>query len=209
MFVYKMTTKPEPAHLNLRYRGDYIGMRFGSLTVIGYPISRKGIRCGGAYCICDCGEPTYVSTMYQLFSGAKTQCAKCGRKQAAKAVSKWRADNPTFKRGIYFNVRNERLFKVWTSMNRRCGHACGYEDVEVCSEWKDYFAFKDWAYSHGYDENAPRGKCTIDRINPFGNYEPSNCRFVDMKTQARNKRKDWANLDEETQKMLLETALNN
>ena len=31
------------------------------------------------------------------------------------------------------------------------------------------------------------GKVTIDRIDTNGNYEPSNCRFTDLKHQARNK----------------------
>ena len=37
-----------------------------------------------------------------------------------------------------------------------------------------------------YDETAEFGKCTIDRINVNGNYEPSNCRWVSMKEQLNN-----------------------
>jgi hypothetical protein len=61
--------------------------------------------------------------------------------------------------------------------------------IKVCDEWKDDFdTFRKWAYENGYDENALRGECTIDRINNDGNYCPENCRFVSIKTQNLNKR---------------------
>ena len=64
----------------------------------------------------------------------------------------------------------------------------GGRGITVCDEWLEYDNFMRWAYSHGYDPNAKRGKCTIDRIDVNGNYEPSNCRFVDMAVQNNNKR---------------------
>ena len=66
----------------------------------------------------------------------------------------------------------------------------GGRGISVCEEWSGengYENFYLWAMSHGYDENAERGDCTIDRINNNGNYEPSNCRWVDMKVQNNNK----------------------
>ena len=60
----------------------------------------------------------------------------------------------------------------------------GAVGIKVCEEWEnDYQSFKTWAYENGYDENAEIMKCTIDRIDPNGNYEPSNCRWVDMFVQ--------------------------
>lgn len=68
----------------------------------------------------------------------------------------------------------------------------GAKGVKVCAEWEhDYGAFRDWALANGYDPNAKFQECTIDRINPFGNYEPSNCRWVDIATQGRNKRTNY------------------
>jgi hypothetical protein len=60
----------------------------------------------------------------------------------------------------------------------------GKRGITICDEWKDDFqSFYDWSMSHGYSDDL-----TIDRINNDGNYEPSNCRWVSVAEQARNKR---------------------
>ncbi len=88
------------------------------------------------------------------------------------------------------------LYGVWLSMRRRCDNPnvsqyknYGARGIKVCAEWdEDFLAFRSWALSNGYEENAEYGKCTIDRINNDGNYEPSNCRWVSMKKQQNNRR---------------------
>jgi hypothetical protein len=65
----------------------------------------------------------------------------------------------------------------------------GGRGISVCDEWvNDFYAFATWALSHGYDEKAPKGKCTLDRIDPDGDYCPENCRFADMVVQQNNRR---------------------
>ena len=65
----------------------------------------------------------------------------------------------------------------------------GKRGIKVCDEWMRSFAeFRTWALSHGYDYDASYGQCTLDRIDVDGDYEPSNCRWVDAYAQAHNKR---------------------
>ena len=81
-------------------------------------------------------------------------------------------------------------------MNQRCYRESHVEykhyggmGIGVCEEWSDGFLkFEQWAIENGYDENADRKSCTLDRIDPFGDYTPDNCRWSDMKTQNSNRK---------------------
>lgn len=74
-------------------------------------------------------------------------------------------------------------YKSWSEMKIRCGNAKrpNYEHVSYCDEWSD---FKNFFRDMGV---RPEGT-SLDRINPFGNYEPSNCRWADAITQENNRR---------------------
>lgn len=87
-----------------------------------------------------------------------------------------------------------RLHKVWNGMKQRCNDPNGKEydryggrGIRVCEEWLSYVNFRDWALANGYDATAPKGVCTLDRIDNDGNYEPSNCRWVSLSEQYANK----------------------
>jgi hypothetical protein len=89
-----------------------------------------------------------------------------------------------------------RLYKVWDNMKARCYnpkhtsyYLYGGRGITICDEWKNNFAsFAKWAYKNGYDENAPKGKCTIDRVDNNKGYSPDNCKWVTIGQNLNNKR---------------------
>ena len=90
-----------------------------------------------------------------------------------------------------------RVYKTWESMKSRCYNEndgkydkYGGRGIRVCDEWLGKYGaknFAEWAYKNGFDERKKQKEQSIDRIDVDGNYEPSNCRFVNAKTQANNK----------------------
>jgi hypothetical protein len=59
----------------------------------------------------------------------------------------------------------------------------GARGITVCDEWIKPEPFLEWALANGY-----RDDLQIDRIDPDGNYEPTNCRWVTPKENANNRR---------------------
>ena len=133
-------------------------------------------------CTCECGTTRFVKSG-DLKNGTSKSCG-------CIAVDKH------FVHGGW----HSRLYNVWNNMKKRCYNEndisyryYGKRGIAVCPEWRNSFeSFREWAIANGYDETAVRGECTIDRIDVNGNYEPSNCRWVDMKVQSKNKRAKYA-----------------
>ena len=89
-----------------------------------------------------------------------------------------------------------RLYRVWCGMKERCyrvNHPAyknyGGRGIAICLKWRyDFNAFKKWALENGYDENASKGQCTLDRIDNDGDYTPQNCKFSNAEEQTNNRR---------------------
>ena len=81
-----------------------------------------------------------------------------------------------------------RIRRIWANMKSRCYNPksnaykyYGQKGIKVCKEWHSFPTFIVWAVQHGYSNEL-----SIDRIDVNGNYEPSNCRWVDAITQMNN-----------------------
>lgn len=165
----------------MRSKIDLSGYRFGRLVVLCEDRKDKWENYIWK-CKCNCGNTT--SVVSNSLRGGLTQSCGCYQRAVQKVAT------------VTHGKTNTRLYAIWASMRERClcksNHAFPYygeRGIGICDEWNDFERFYEWAMSTGYNEDAKRGDCTLDRIENDKGYEPSNCRWVTMKEQANNRRK--------------------
>lgn len=152
---------------------DLDGQRFGRLVVVKDTGKRSPNRKIIYECVCDCGK--VVEVIQNSLRTGRTKSCGCLWKETITV----------------HGASKTRLFKIWSGMVRRCNsQLCntyknyGAKGVSVCSEWMKFENFQKWSNANGYDD-----RLSIDRIDPFGNYEPSNCRWASRVQQQRNTRR--------------------
>lgn len=121
-------------------------------------------------CRCDCGAITERS------SGKLRRGVKDSRHMTCATKC----------RNTTHNASKTKTYKTWDSMKWRCNSDhknYGGRGVSICKEWAESYE----AFLADMGER-PEGM-TLDRIDPEGDYEPSNCRWADSYTQNTNRRK--------------------
>jgi len=153
------------------------GKRFGRLIAL-EPTNNRKSNCVVWKCLCECGNFHFISTK-ALRKGTKS----CGCLQ--REVSRLKLLESNFKHGEC----GTRLYTIWRSMKYRCSNPnnksfkyYGARSIKVCKEWKDDFIqFRDWALSHGYQDDL-----TLDRADADEDYSPKNCSWI---TKSENSKR--------------------
>lgn len=158
----------------MKKHDDRKGVRYGKLTIIKtyYKQTTKRKR-KFALCKCDCGNITEVR--FDCLTNNNTKSCGC--------MNTTDREKPN-------SIRKHKLYRVYYAIKQRCYNVkdkhynhYGERGIKMCDAWLKYENFLSWALTHGYKKGLQ-----LDRINCNGNYEPSNCRWVDISTNNYNKR---------------------
>ena len=128
------------------------------------------------FCSCECGNTKNIN-LYHLLKGNVKSCGCLYTTISSK-------------NSIKHKMYNTPEYLSWKSMKSRCTNpkATGYKNygergIKICDRWLN--SFEDFLTDMG---KRPEGY-SLDRINPNGNYEVSNCRWATTQEQSNNKRK--------------------
>jgi len=120
-------------------------------------------------------------------------CKVCGKKYEVDPNKlQYRKHCGCLKKGTKISKyakTHRRLLNIYFHMRQRCYqkdnqdyYLYGERGIKICDEWLTHVdVFCEWALANGYEDSL-----TIDRINSKGDYKPTNCRWADPATQARN-----------------------
>lgn len=159
---------------------DLTGKTFDRLTVIARDddyIQKNGRHRVRWLCQCSCGATLSVASD-SLKHGVTRSCG-CYHTDQARLYSTTHGLSDTRLYGIYHKMK-DRCYKQTCPAYPNYGG----RGVRICDEWLNSFEmFYKWSIENGYESHL-----TIDRINVDGDYEPTNCRWTDAKTQSLNRR---------------------
>lgn len=161
-----------------------VGSKINKLNILSYDKESDKY-----YCLCDCGNYKWINAGHVKRGNIKS----CGCLQ--KEYLNKKSTNHSKE---YLKLR-ERYYGMIARCNNK-NHISyknyGSRGIKVCNRWLE--SFENFIEDVGY---PPNKKYSLDRVDPNGNYEPSNVRWVDSTTQAINRNKYGKNKHKNIYKM--------
>lgn len=156
-----------------------IGCKFGRLRVVDRA-ANTAVGKTTWKCICDCGGKAIVRG--DALKNGNTRSCGCLKIEAMRKIGQ-----SNHIHGASYTIE----YNSWASMLARCYdknnnrfYRYGAMGVTVCKRWQE--SFSAFLSDMGY---RPSRSHSLDRINPDGNYKPSNCRWATPLQQRHNRRR--------------------
>lgn len=149
-------------------------------------------------CACGCGEYAAIDerrnrvSKYVSGHNAKVAHPMAGKHHTGEAKAKLASYTGPRGSSYKHGWSKTPTYSSWNAMRGRCedkGNASypnyGARGITVCERWHDFLLFlEDMGARPGLDYD-------IDRIDPDGNYERANCRWLTKAENQARKRSSW------------------
>ena len=152
-----------------------IGKTFGNLVVVAKDLDNTESKTKWL-CMCSCGNTVSVRDN-SLKTGNTKSCGCIGKKKLIE-------------RSKTHGLSNSKLYQTWGNMKSRCDNekndfymSYGGRGISYQPSWSTFENFLEDMGSN-YVEGL-----SLERINLNGNYCKSNCCWIDIKDQAKNRGK--------------------
>ena len=146
-----------------------VGKKFDRLTIVG-KLPKEGTN-NYRLCKCDCGNPEILKiSMSNLDRGHTTSCG-CNFLEMVTTHGKTKSRE--------YRARYD-MFSRCQDVNHPGYSNYGGKGITICERWLE--SFQNFYEDMG---DCPQGM-SLDRIDPYGNYCPENCRWATLSMQSYN-----------------------